>query len=219
MASSDTDEDRRERDKFAERLKRKDKDRTRNIAIPRSDKKAYEEAAKRLKLENEREKEMVIPRLRIESRRKYLEKRKDDKVTELEADIIDDEYLFDTEDLSQREIFDREHKKKLLSLAKEHEKARELENVQRYRMPQDIKDDQMQYELEVDKTPVTEQQKWEEEQMSSAVYKFGAKRQEKEKEQYELLIDNQIEFIQTANLPGTRDDEKPEVTEKQKKKT
>jgi len=41
---------------------------------------------------------MVIPRLRIESRRKYLEKRKDDKVTELEADIIDDEYLFDAEE-------------------------------------------------------------------------------------------------------------------------
>jgi len=38
MASSDSDEDRRERDKFAERLKRKDKERTRNIAIPRSGK-------------------------------------------------------------------------------------------------------------------------------------------------------------------------------------
>lgn len=105
--------------------------------------------------------------------------------------------------LTERELIDREHKKKLLNLAKEHEKARELENVQRYRMPQDIKDDQMQYEIEVDKTQLTEQQRWEEEQMSSAVYKFGAKRQEKE--QYELLIDNQIEFIQTANLPGTHD--------------
>jgi len=69
-----------------------------NLLINWLDKKAYEEAAKRLKLENEREKEMVIPRLRIESRRKYLEKRKDDKVTELEADIIDDEYLFDAEE-------------------------------------------------------------------------------------------------------------------------
>jgi len=62
------------------------------------DKKAYEEAAKRLKLENEREKETVIPRLRIESRRKYLEKRKEDKVIELEANILDDEYLFDAEE-------------------------------------------------------------------------------------------------------------------------
>lgn len=37
---------------------------------------------------------MDIERLRIESRRKYLAKRKDDKIAELEADIIDDEYLF-----------------------------------------------------------------------------------------------------------------------------
>jgi len=42
-------------------------------------------------------KEKLIPKLRIESRRKYLEKRKEDKVVELEADIIDDEYLFDEE--------------------------------------------------------------------------------------------------------------------------
>lgn len=69
-----------------------------SIMITFSDKKAYEEAAKRLKLESDREKETVIPRLRIESRRKYLEKRKDDKVVELEANIIDDEYLFDAEE-------------------------------------------------------------------------------------------------------------------------
>lgn len=40
-------------------------------------------------------KDKLIPKLRVESRRKYLEKRKEDKVTELEADILDDEYLFD----------------------------------------------------------------------------------------------------------------------------
>lgn len=124
VSTTDSDEDRKERDEFAERLKKKDKERTRNIAIPRSgkfkfvreirnwsaelqqkcvcvcrlDKKAYEEAAKRLKLENAREKETIIPRLRIESRRKYLEKRKDYKVVELEANILDDEYLFDAEE-------------------------------------------------------------------------------------------------------------------------
>jgi len=58
--------------------------------------------------------------------------------------------------------------------------------------------------MEVDKAPITEQQKWEEGQMPSAVYKFVAKRQEKE--EYKLLIDNQIEFILTANLPGIHDE-------------
>lgn len=61
------------------------------------DKRAYEEAAKRLKIEAESQ-EKLIPRLRVESRRKYLEKRKEDKVLELEADIIDDEYLFAEEE-------------------------------------------------------------------------------------------------------------------------
>jgi len=61
------------------------------------EKRAYEEAAKRLKLEA-KDRSKIIPKLRIESRRKYLEKRKEDKVAELEADIIDDEYLFQEEE-------------------------------------------------------------------------------------------------------------------------
>lgn len=38
VSTTDSDEDRKERDEFAERLKKKDKERTRNIAIPRSGK-------------------------------------------------------------------------------------------------------------------------------------------------------------------------------------
>lgn len=41
--------------------------------------------------------------------------------------------------LTEREKKNREHKKELLRLAKEHEKARELENIQRYHMPRDLK--------------------------------------------------------------------------------
>lgn len=85
--------DLRERDEFANRLQKKDEGKTRKV-VESSDKKGYEEAAKRLKLELE-DRQKVLPHLRIQSRRKYLEKRKDDKVAELEADIMDDEYLFD----------------------------------------------------------------------------------------------------------------------------
>lgn len=56
--------------------------------------KSYEEAAKRIKME-QGNLEKIVPHLRVESRRKYLEKRKDDKMAELEADIQDDEYLFE----------------------------------------------------------------------------------------------------------------------------
>lgn len=44
-------------------------------------------------MESEDRKKMV-PKLRIESRRTYLEKRKEDKLQELEGDIVDDDYLF-----------------------------------------------------------------------------------------------------------------------------
>lgn len=85
--------DLKERDEFADRLRKKDEGHTRKV-VEVSDKKGFEEAAKRLKLETE-DRDKIMPHLRIQSRRKYLEKRKEDKVAELEADILDDEYLFD----------------------------------------------------------------------------------------------------------------------------
>ena len=86
--------DLKERDEFAERLKKKDEGRTRKVLESSSSRKLIEEAAKRLKLEHE-DRDKILPQLRIQSRRKYLEKRKEDKVAELEADILDDEYLFE----------------------------------------------------------------------------------------------------------------------------
>ncbi|KDR07390.1 putative pre-mRNA-splicing factor ATP-dependent RNA helicase DHX16 isoform X2 [Zootermopsis nevadensis] len=221
--------DLKERDEFADRLKKKDKEKTRNVAQPSgSEKRVYEEAAKRLKLEAE-DRSKIIPKLRIESRQKYLKKRTEDKVAELEADIIDDEYLFQEQELTEKEYKEREHKKTLFQLAKEHEKARELEKVQRYHMPDAKKDQADEKYVEVDereKVPHYEQQKWEEEQMSSAVFRFGARdKAEKNRErgqEYELVLDDEIEFIQALRMPGTRtdreDDDKPKLTETEEKK-
>ncbi|CAG9839038.1 unnamed protein product [Diabrotica balteata] len=210
--------DLKERDEFANRLKKRDEERTRNIAQT-SDKRAYEEAAKRLKLDNA-EKEKLIPMLRVASRRKYLEKRKEDKLQELEADIADDEYLFEEDVLTEREKKDRVHKKELLKLAQEHERARELERVQRYHMPRDLGKDSTADYIEVDdleKVPQSEQKKWEKDQMASAVFKFGAKDGIK-KEEYELVLEDQIQFIQALQMPGVVDKKEPQLTETEKKK-
>nr|CAD7257731.1 unnamed protein product [Timema shepardi] len=273
--------DLRERDEFADRLKKKDKDKTRNVSQPlgsgirkveleevnphlrggkvenhlgkpapvhpteirtsispssavelnttsalanyatEAKKRAYEEAAKRLKLEAQ-DRERIIPKLRVESRRKYLEKRKEDKVAELEADILDDEYLFQEEILTERERKDRDHKRKLLELAKDHERARELERVQRYHMPQDARkgksDGKYEEVDERERVPHYEQRKWEEEQMSSAVFRFGA-RDAKEKQlkdegkEYDLVLEDQIEFIQAFQIPGFNKDIKVLIIE------
>lgn len=92
-SEDDRKQDLKERDEFAKRLRKRDEEKVNKITEA-SSKRSYEEAVKRLKLEAE-DREKILPKLRVQSRRKYLEKRKDDKVVELEADIVDDEYLFD----------------------------------------------------------------------------------------------------------------------------
>merc|ERR1719323_1515522 len=77
----------------------------------------------------------MIPELRIKSRRDYLVKRKEDKLQELELDIMDDDFLFDDSQLTEREKYEKKYRKKILELAKEHDKAREIEKVTRYVIP------------------------------------------------------------------------------------
>lgn len=212
-SSSPEDEDKRrlrdlrERDEFVQRLQEKDKDKTRNIVENTGDRKAFEEAAKRLELEKE-DREKILPRLRVESRRKYLGKRKDDKLKELESDIIDDEYLFDESTLTEREKREREYKKKVLRLAKDYDRVREIENIQRYSMPDEKKNVDDKY-IEVDEKEKKfgyEQRKWEEEQMKGTSLSFGAKDKDrlyKDKE-YNLVLEDEIEFIKSLPLEGTR---------------
>lgn len=62
----------------------------------------------------------------------------------------------------------------MLQLAKEHEKARELEHIQRYRMPLEKGKGEPEPEPKDTEPPQSEQSKWESDQMSSAVFRFGA---------------------------------------------
>ena len=54
------------------------------------------EAKKRLE-QAEKDRKMMVPELRKESRQKYLKMRREDKLKDLEADIVDEEYLFSKE--------------------------------------------------------------------------------------------------------------------------
>ncbi len=49
------------------------------------------------------------------------------------------------------------------------------------------------------------------------MFKFGAKDASKN-EEYELLLEDQIEFIQALTLEGTKKDKKSEVSETERKK-
>ena len=197
-----------ERDEYAKRLRRRDEDRTKNVA-EKGDQKAFEEAARRLQIEKE-DRTKALPKLRVESRRKYLVKRKDDKIKELEADIKDDEYLFEEENLTEKEQKERDYRRSVLQLAKDYEKVRDAENVQRYVMPEEgasVDDSYVEVD-EREKKRGYEQRKWEEDQMRGTALSFGARdkarrHQEHEKE-YNLVLEDEIEFIKSLPLKGTR---------------
>uniref|UniRef100_A0A671VR94 Pre-mRNA-splicing factor ATP-dependent RNA helicase DHX16 n=1 Tax=Sparus aurata TaxID=8175 RepID=A0A671VR94_SPAAU len=204
-----------ERDAFAERVKQKDKDKTRNIT-ERTDKKAYEEAQKRLKLAEDDQKNM-LPELRKRSRWDYLKKRESEKLEDLEAEIHDDEYLFSTDELTERERKELEYKRTLRDLAKDYKKAgakEQEERKNRYYMPEEKRSKVGTTDLE--ETPMElggEQGRWEEERLKTASLSFGAKREReqgmrREQERYELILeeDEMIDFVSTAiTMKGTRE--------------
>uniref|UniRef100_A0A8C8CLE0 Helicase ATP-binding domain-containing protein n=1 Tax=Oncorhynchus tshawytscha TaxID=74940 RepID=A0A8C8CLE0_ONCTS len=187
-----------ERDAFAERMKLKDKDKTRNI-MERTDKKGYEEAQKRLKMAEEDHKK-ILPELRKESRRNYLSKREAEKLEDLEAEIADEEYLFSTDALTERERKELEYKRNLRDLAKDYKKAgakEKEERKNRYYMPEEKR-----------KMPMEgggEQGRWEEERLKTASLSFGAKKEREkglkaEREKYQLILeeDEMINFVSSA---------------------
>lgn len=69
---------------------------------------------------------------------------------------------------------------------------------------------------EREKQPNSEQKKWEAEQLASAMFKFGAKDASKD-EEYELLLEDQIEFIQALTMDDHKKEKKPEISEAQRK--
>ena len=168
----------------------------------------------------------MLPELRKKSRRDYLAKREEDKLLEAEDDIADDEFLYDESQLTEREKADRKYKKTVVKLAKDHKNLKEMENVKRYKMPEDRKKGELDSYVEVDekeRVPNYEARKWEDEHLQKATYNFGAKdakkkHAEKEKK-YDLILDDEVEFVQALKLPGTKkdSDETEDLTEYQKK--
>ncbi|ESO83803.1 hypothetical protein LOTGIDRAFT_197014, partial [Lottia gigantea] len=211
--------DLQERDEFANRLKDKDKEKTRNIAS-KSEQRAYEEAKKRLQMETE-DRKKIIPEIRKKSRRDYLKKRRADKIYDLEGDLVDEEFLFKDVKLSKREKQNIEYKKKVLKLASEHLKAGEIEKVNRYYMPKDdVKPEDRYVEDEMEKGNY-EQKRWEEEQLHAATLKFGAKDAKKKNKvkEYDVIMEEEIEFVQTLKMPGSnKDTDMPEMDVKKSKK-
>lgn len=108
-----------ERDAFAERLKAKDKEKTRAVGLGSAAKQRLEEAKRKAEL-SKAERKKLIPELRREAREKYVNDRSKRKVDDLEDEIREEEDFFQ-EYNTEAENKRLESKKRLLALTREHQ--------------------------------------------------------------------------------------------------
>lgn len=190
--------DKQERDEFEARLRERDDKRTRKMVVQKKDD-SFAEAAKRIKLESQDKKE-IVSKLREESRKSYLIKRKEDQLLLLEGDIRDEEELFKAEELTLREKKELEFKKKILSAAEEYKKTKSEEVVNHYFVPKD--DTPITAEVEKEEQAVSEEQQWQEEKLTISKLSFGARNKKKSEKEYDMIMDAGIEFIKALTIQG-----------------
>uniref|UniRef100_A0A6V3S0D1 RNA helicase n=1 Tax=Lotharella globosa TaxID=91324 RepID=A0A6V3S0D1_9EUKA len=218
--------DLRERDEFAERLKKKDEERTKKTGDS--------ENKKALEALDEEEKEKLLPKLRWLSRVSYLGKREKEQIEYLKRVINDEEYLFKNEKLSKREMARHQMNKKLLDIIQK--RINLSDHVDGYNMPEAyVKDDgtidkekreaALNARFQEEKKGPSEQEEWEDHQIMKSRAKFGA-RDKKKKDDYEFVFEDQIDFIQTQVIKGRKSKAKipdkeeidPKLSEREKMK-
>ncbi|KAI1725162.1 helicase associated domain (HA2) domain-containing protein [Ditylenchus destructor] len=167
--------DQEERDAFSKRIRERDKKDQRHI-VSKSEAKAAAEASKRLNIaDTVEDNKALFNKLRYESRKEYLAKRKEDKKMELEALVRDDETLFAKEELTRKEQLDRKYRKEVLDYVKQYDEAGNVMKVQRYHVPDAATKKVPDSWVEEPDLPGGDGRRWEEERLMSAVFKTGAK--------------------------------------------
>ncbi|GMK58825.1 hypothetical protein CspeluHIS016_0602670 [Cutaneotrichosporon spelunceum] len=207
-----------ERDAFAERMKIKDKDRTRKITIDRG---GDEEQARRMALADDPEsRSAVMGDLRLRSRQEYLKKREAQRLDLLKLEVQDEQNLFRGQKLSKREIEEHERKVELIRIMEERQKIDD--GTDGYMLPDDYITEQgridskkrknalyQRYEERkvkgVDGEFVTDVDQWEESQRDKTSFVTGALDKEVIEDVYDYVFDESqgIQFLQEGKMDGT----------------
>nr|XP_019049264.1 pre-mRNA-splicing factor ATP-dependent RNA helicase DHX16 [Kwoniella bestiolae CBS 10118]OCF28194.1 pre-mRNA-splicing factor ATP-dependent RNA helicase DHX16 [Kwoniella bestiolae CBS 10118] len=213
-------EDLAERDAFAERMKAKDKDRTKKLVTDRSTKLGSGglEAEKRSALENDPEsRKAAIEDLRLHSRQEYLTKREQQRLDLLKMEIEDEKILFRNQKMSKRELAEFERKKELIKIMEARQKIDD--GTDGYMMPDDYITEQGRidqkkkknalYQRYEDSKPVegqfvTDVDQWEYSQTDKSSLKTGAMDKEVIVEEFDYVFDEsqKIKFIQEGQYGG-----------------
>ncbi|WVO20013.1 uncharacterized protein IAS62_001303 [Cryptococcus decagattii] len=213
-------EDLRERDEFAERIKEKDRDRTKRIVEDRSSKALGGiEATRRANLmDDPAAREAAIADLRNRSRQEYLSKRELQQLDLLKMEVEDEKILFRNQKLSRKEERELERKKELIRLMEERKKIDDGTNgymlpddyiTEQGRLDQKKKKDALYKRYEESKPVegqfVTDVDQWEAAQQERTDLTTGALDKEILVEDYDYVFDEsqEIKFLKEGKMDGT----------------
>ena len=209
-----------ERDAFAERVKHRDKEKTKRMIEDRSSKGSglAAEAAERRRLADDRDaRERAMPSLREHSRQEYLTKREMQRIELLRREIADDEALFHGMKKTKREEKELARKKELLRLVEERMKIND--KYEGYQLPEDYfteqgkidkkKKENVLYQRYEDAKPkddqfTTDVDQWEAAQTKNSTFRSGALDKPELVDEYEYVFDESqtIKFVMDATLTG-----------------
>ena len=201
-----------ERDAFADRLRRRDEQRTKRFA-------ASDEDA--LKNKDSAALQSSLPYLRKVSREEYLRKREAQKLEELKESLEDEKLLFNGVELSEKEKRDIAYRRRVYELATAQ--IRDIDTIMedRYRLPSSYdengkagQDERLNAAVRRykdpdgdDANPNAEQERWEKHQIAKVTTSYGAKDGWKAAKQYEYVFEDQIAFVEDEVLGGTLGDD------------
>ncbi|KIY65918.1 putative pre-mRNA splicing factor [Cylindrobasidium torrendii FP15055 ss-10] len=212
-------EDLQERDAFAERMRDRERDRTKKLTEDRSSKSgAAAEAAERRQLADDAgAREVAMPSLRLHSRQEYLTKRELQQIELLKKEIADDEALFSGMKISKRERRELDRKKELLKLVQERMKIND--KYDGYQLPEDYLTEQGKIDKEKKKNAlyqryedakpkddqfVTDVDQWEASQTRHSTFKTGSMDKREIVEDYDYVFDESqtIQFVMEQAVSG-----------------
>lgn len=224
-------EDIRERDEFANRMKNKDKDRTKSLVTDRTTRTdGGLEAERRAQLADDKEaRRAAMDDLRQHSRRAYLSKREEQQLDLLKLEIEDEKMLFRNQKMSKREMAEFERKKELIRIMEARRKIDD--GTDGYMLPDDYITEQGKLDKKkrqnalyqrytenkpVDGQFVTDVDSWEESQRDKTNLRTGAMDKEYVEEEFEYVFDDtqKIEFLQDERMGGTLTKEAQEMMQR-----
>jgi len=227
-AELDRIKDLRERDEFIKRLTSRDsttpnksnkEDRQKELQKRLQDEQRLA-AGETIIINEQSGKTLSLDKIREQSRRVYLKKRTERELTLLERELQEEEELFQDVNLTEKERKEKELKRQILQMAKESKRSKEQEEEEEdykqsgnYYFPQDEMKDVSKTKAEKDAALLTsryveskgeksEQELWEESQAKKAAILAGGKEKKKKEKEYELVFEEQIDFVMEGTKKG-----------------